>query len=564
MKKIVIFITLIFALLMCMASCNLFATKDVPNEPSDGECHHVFGEWETLKNPTCFEEGLKGRQCYLCELWQSEPIPMAHKIAIDASITPTCTETGLTEGKHCSICEAVLVTQTIVDVLGHDLVGGICKRCSATESQGLEFTLNSDGRSYSVSGKGTCTDTDVIIPSTYNDKPVTSIGNEVFYECLDLTSITIPDDITSIGRYAFSRCSNLTSVVIGDSVTSIGYATFESCRSLASVIIGDSVASIGDYAFYYCDSLTSIIIPDSVTSIGDHAFSSCNSLTSIIIPDSVTSIGEAVFYDCRSLTSITIPASVISIPDRAFIGYFGSIKIDSNNSSYKEIDGNLYSKDGTRLIHYACDKTTFSIPDGVASIGDAAFSSCDNLTSVVIPDSVTSIGDYAFEDCENLTSIIIPDSVTSIGYQAFAYCVSLTSVVIPDSVTSIGDWAFYSCSNLTYNVKDGLKYLGNNNNPYLYLAVTISKNIITANIDSNCKIISYEAFEDCENLTSIIIPDSVASIGDSAFSDCTSLTNINFEGTIAQWNDISFGSSWKYNVPAAEVICSDGTVTLQE
>ena len=93
-----------------------------------------------------------------------------------------------------------------------------------TGSNGLEFTSNSDG-TYSVTGY-TGSPTDVIIPSTYEDKAVTSIGSNAFCDCEGLTSIVIPDSVTSIGDEAFRGCSGLTSIDIPDSVTSIGDYAF--------------------------------------------------------------------------------------------------------------------------------------------------------------------------------------------------------------------------------------------------------------------------------------------------------------------------------------------------
>ena len=143
-------------------------------------------------------------------------------------------------------------------------------------------------------------------------------------------------------------------------------------------------------------------------------------------PDSVTSIGNYAFLGCTSLTRITV---------------------DENNAYYKDIDGNLYSKDGRTLIQYAIGKndTSFAIPNGVTSIGSLAFAPCYSLTSITIPDSVTSIGSLAFASCYSLTSITIPDSVTSIGSSAFASCYSLTSITFEDTstwcrTTSESDW----------------------------------------------------------------------------------------------------------------------------
>jgi hypothetical protein len=141
------------------------------------------------------------------------------------------------------------------------------------------------------------------IPATIEGKAVTSIGEAVFSDCRDLTSITIPDSVTSIEGYAFRRCSGLSSITIGNSVTSIGEAAFIGCISLMSITIPDSVTSIGKRAFKF-SALTSITIPDSVTSIGEEAFG-VTRLKTITIPDSVTSIGEMAFYECKSLTTVT-------------------------------------------------------------------------------------------------------------------------------------------------------------------------------------------------------------------------------------------------------------------
>jgi hypothetical protein len=110
---------------------------------------------------------------------------------------------------------------------------------------------------------------------------VTSIGQDAFAGCEDLTSVTIPDSVTSIDSGAFSLCYSLTSVTIPNGVTTIEHDTFTYCFSLTSIIIPDSVTSIGYQAFYTCYSLTSITIPSSVTSIEDEAFNFCESLESV-------------------------------------------------------------------------------------------------------------------------------------------------------------------------------------------------------------------------------------------------------------------------------------------
>ena len=451
-------------------------------------------------------------------------------------------------------------------------------------SQGLKYSLSEDGQSYSVTGIGTCEDTDLVIPDTYEGLPVTSIGERAFYNRDSLTSVTIPNSVMSIGSSAFYDCDGLTSVTIGSGVTSIGNSAFRYCDCLTSVTIGNSVTSIGDYAFEYCSDLTSITIPDSVTSIGNRAFYSCISLTSVTIGDGVTSIGDEEFYKCSSLTSITIPNSVTSIGNYAF---------------------------------YECSNlTSVTIGNSVTSIGNAAFRDCSSLTSITIPDSVTSIGDDAFMYCGSLTSVMIGNSVTSIGHWAFRECYNLTSITIPNSVTSIGDDAFQTCRKLVevinksaidikkgdldgdnlsqsadehafyalevhggnskiinkdgylfYSV-DGTNYLVNyigtdinlilpatcNGETYVIHdfafmqsnALNLPGNIKSVTIPDSVTSIGQYAFWNCE-ITSIIIPDSVTHIGGNAFQYCRNLEFITLGSNIANIGSYAFYETNYYN-----------------
>ena len=118
-----------------------------------------------------------------------------------------------------------------------------------------------------------------------------------------IKEVNIKAGTTEINQYAFYECYNLTRVSLPNSVTSIGSNAFSNCSSLSSITIPEGVKSIGSYAFYDCSSLSSISLPESVTSIGGNAFQ-YSSLSSITIPESVTSIGSGAFYDCSSLSSI--------------------------------------------------------------------------------------------------------------------------------------------------------------------------------------------------------------------------------------------------------------------
>ena len=136
-----------------------------------------------------------------------------------------------------------------------------------------------------------------------------AIPEDAFYNCDDLTSVTIPDSVTSIGAYAFYSCSSLSSVTIGESVTSIGNYAFEDCYALTSVTIPDSVTSIGEGAFNSCSSLSSVTIGESVTSIGDYAFYYCLKLSYVRYEGvSAPSYGSSCFYG-TSVTSVSVPLS---------------------------------------------------------------------------------------------------------------------------------------------------------------------------------------------------------------------------------------------------------------
>ena len=190
------------------------------------------------------------------------------------------------------------------------------------------------------------------------------------------------------------------------------------------------------------------------------------------------------------------------------------------------------------IIGYNGSESKVVIPDKidgkkVTGIGDYAFESCTNLTSITIPDSVTNIGKYAFQSCSNLTSVTIPDSVTNIGQRAFLFCKSLKYITIPESVQDIGEYAFYGCKSLekinaaagneNYVSVNGILFSKDKTKIVCYPA---NKNDTSYSIPSSVKVVGSGAFRDCSHLKSITMPNSVTTMEHHAFSNCTSLTSI--------------------------------------
>ncbi len=301
------------------------------------------------------------------------------------------------------------------------------KGCNLSEiSLPLSVTSVNDGafkqNSKQVHMRGTCTgrldkyvDTDCLVSYDIIDG-VTTIGENAFYGCTGLESVTIPNSVTTVGRYAFQNCSGLKSVVLPDSVKDFAHFVFAGCSSLESAVLPEGLSTIGTGTFNKCSSLRSISIPESVTVIMDLAFIGCSSLVSVVLPKSLTTLQEHAFEGCSALKSLRIPQGVTAIGGSTF----------ADCSSLETVD----------------------IPGSVTEIGTGAFQNCSSLKSVVIPDSVTEIGPGAFQNCSSLKSTVIPESIRLISYNTFAGCSSLSSVVIPESVVTIDSAAFKGCSGL--------------------------------------------------------------------------------------------------------------------
>ena len=382
-----------------------------------------------------------------------------------------------------------------------------------------------------------------------------------------ITTVVIGNGVTSIGNNAFSSCSNLSEVIIPNSVITIGVSAFSYTQSLIEVTIPNSVTAIGAFAFFQCSSLSAINVNEE-----NNQYSSVNGVlfnkdqTTLIqfpngkhgeytLPGSVITIERYAFPWSTHLTEVTIPNSVTFIEINSFYycDNLTAINVNEDNSQYSSINGVLFNKDQTTLIQYPGGKHgVYTIPDGVTSIGDYAFFSCRNLNEVFIPNSVTSIGNSSYSFCSSLTSVTVqwinPISMVSIDEQAFlSVNVSNVNLYIPggayDLYAAAPVWKDFNIvqsweigapipadviaaldkSTLTVSGVGAMQDFDNNAVP----PWTSHRNSITdLVIGSGVTTIGDYAFAGCESLTEVDIPNSVTTIGNYAFSACSGLIEI--------------------------------------
>ncbi len=361
---------------------------------------------------------------------------------------------------------------------------------------------------------------------------VTAIGEAAFggiFARTSLISVTIPNSVTSIGEQAFYGCSSLTSVSIPNSVTSI---------------------SIGEAAFYDCSSLTSANIGNGVTSIGNYAFSGCSSLTSVDIPNSVTSIGTGAFFGCSSLTTLNYNA--INCPDFGSSLFSEATLTTINIGDSVQIIPEIFAMNQINL-------TSVTIGNNVTSIGQQAFYGCSSLTSITIPNNVTSIGEQAFRGCSNLSSVTLPENATISTY-AFYECGSTDAMFSIDNVIyslyydeNIGNYTFERVYNVTFTIGDNV-YKPSSAMVYYHTSglggnVTLASALTYNGVVYPVNLIDYTAFQNCSNLTSITIPNSIFFIGNQAFENCSSLTSVTIGNGVAYIGSSAFtGCNFLQNV----------------
>lgn len=310
---------------------------------------------------------------------------------------------------------------------------------STTQNPWADFAFVENGGSVTITGY-TGSNTNVEVPKTIQGKPVTTIGENAFFNT-GITSVKLPSSLRTIGKNAFHSCVGLTSITIPNGVTLIDNAAFRGCSNLKAITLADTLQKIGNQAFYQCSSLSSIHFGGALTYIGDWAFAYCTSLQNVAIVGSVTHVGNNLFYECKSLSSCTFEStSKITALGEAMFYDCISLKSFSFPSGVKVVPANIFV--GCRSL------SSVAMHQNITSISANAFADCISLSAVKLPAKLLHLEKGAFSGCSTLKEIEIPSGTLDIGDSAFSGCANLKKAVLPASVVSIGAKAFSGCDDL--------------------------------------------------------------------------------------------------------------------
>lgn len=327
------------------------------------------------------------------------------------------------------------------------------------------------------------------------------------------------DYSSSLNRPWASYTKLIKSVEISEGVTSLGFNSFYGCYGLSEVILPEGLETIGSYAFSGCYAIKSVDLPESLKSIENGAFGSCTSLEEITIPKNMEVIGSDVFSSCTALTSVNV---------------------DAENPAYTSVDGVLFDKDVKTLIHYPSSRpdSDYTLPATVETVSEFSFYHCSNLVNLTFPEGVRTLEHRALVRCENLETVSLPASLNDnviedwSDVQNFSGCTKLKKIDVAEgneAFASVGGVlfskdktvlvAYPSACGLTYVIPQGVRRIE--------ACAFMDSNILAVEFPNTIEEIGNNAFSDCENLSSVVMPQNTATgtkIGDYAFFYCKSLT----------------------------------------
>jgi hypothetical protein len=370
-------------------------------------------------------------------------------------------------------------------------------------STGLAYAPNPDGKTCTVTGVGTCTDTSIYVPEQIDGYKVTAIGESAFASSKTLKSIYLPDGLELIGEYAFASCRNLDNIRVPDSIKIVANNALSGTDDL-NFKEYDAADYIGNDENPYLVLVrgTSEVEKISPTTkvIYNGAFSRAYEIEELTLPEGLTYIGGSAFYGCIELKKINIPSTLIGIGRKIFEFCDKLEYTEHENGQYLGNDQNPY------MMLYKAPEGEIKINENTKIIYSDAFAMNETVTTVEVPDNVICIADAAFISCSALVSVTLPSGLDVISENLFAGCSSLKEITLPEGIKQIGQNAFWLCESLeSVVIPNGTVYIG------------------------------AEAFKDCTSLSTLTIPSSVTSTGINAFENDTALHTVYFDGTLLDW-----------------------------
>ena len=374
---------------------------------------------------------------------------------------------------------------------------------------------------------------------------VTYLGKKSFGNCSSIEEVSfcaknIKNTISNISDSPFAGYDNENgfNLYIDDSVEVIPanmFARSDTRRIIKNINWGDSPkCSVIKSSAFKNSAPLNMFLPDSIESVESNAFEG-NSHHKYIstehsdsdtfkISNNLKNLGLSCFDNWSNLKSIKLPKSLENI-DGAFLKYcsnLSAIEIENGSSTYV-VSRNCIVDTRSRTVIQGCNSSELlGGENGILSIGIRAFEgSSIEVTTDFLPDSLQSIGNYAFSHCNNVRQIKIPSGVTSIPTQCFEYCYNLTNIEFHDNVKQLGTYLFWGCSSLN-NVKLPAALTALPGGCFIDCTsledIEFSQSLLT---------IDRSAFRNTA-VKNIILPDSLEQLSTEAFYDCKKLESVTF------------------------------------